>query len=775
MRQDWIGRLVIIFICMTLNLSAAAAADEASPEGKTIASLEVVGNVTLTRAEVLSVVRSRPGQIYNRNVVHEDMRRIAKLDAVESAAYVLDIVNDRVVLTYAVTEHNLVRSIVFKGNKKLKDSILMKELSFKMGDYLDIFAARAGIEAMEEKYKKKGFPWVEITLEEGPLMFGQVAYEIQEGPRPKIKKVTFDGNQSLGDRQLQKTIKTKKKKALFFTVYFDPEQLEADTAKLLEIYQRKSFLDAHITSRADFNKDKSEAYVTFTVNEGPAYFVESIAFKGNEFFTDEQLQESLKLRPDYFYSEAWADFDAKKIKSKYGEMGFTETVVSIERDFLENIPRINVEFDITEGRRHRIGEIVITGNTTFQDRTIRRIMDEESFTPGEWYNSDIARGDGQGELEKIIRQSVVAESAVIQPILSADPNMRDAQVMISEGQTGSIMLGAGIGSDDGLIGNITLSQRNFDITDTPSSFSDIFTGKAFRGAGQQFRLSASPGTELNTYVVSFTEPYLYDQPIALSLSGSLFERRRETYDESRLAGKVGLEKRYPDQWRRGLTFRAENVGINDIQWDAPEDILDVKGSNMLFGTRFYIRKDTTDTRFVPTRGTNFDIGYEQVVGDHNFGLLEGVYRWYHTLAEDLDELKTVLETKVRAGTTVGDAPTFERFYVGGIGSWALRGFKYRGVSPRSGPSDEPIGSDWAVIGNAEVSVPLGSQTFSWLFFHDLGIIDDGGPRASIGTGIQILIPQFFGPVPMRFEIAAPYLKESDDETQAFSFSMGALF
>jgi len=141
-----------------------------------------------------------------------------------------------------------------------------------------------------------------------------------------------------------------------------------------------------------------------------------------------------------------------------------------------------------------------------------------------------------------------------------------------------------------------------------------------------------------------------------------------------------------------------------------------------------------------------------------------------------DALKTVLEMKVHAGTTIGsEAPTFERFYVGGTGRWAMRGFEYRGISPRSGPSDEPVGSEWAVVGNAEVAVPLGTETFSWLFFHDIGFIDDGGPRASIGTGIQILIPQFFGPVPMRFELAAPYMEDDDDDTQAFSFSMGALF
>ena len=775
MLRNWIRIFYGGIIFAGMGLVAVGVAAETSPEGMMIEALDVVGNVTLTRAEVLSVVRTRPGQAFNGKAVNEDIRRIAKLSAVESAYYNTKIENDRVMLTYVVVEHNLVRSIAFKGNKKLKDGVLRKELSFKKGDYLDVFAARAGIDAMVEKYKKKGFPWVRITLDEGAVMFGQVAYVIEEGPRPKIKKVTFVGNESLSRRQLQGTIKTKKKKLLFISVYYDPEQLEADTEKLLEVYQKKSFLDAEVSSSVDFNEDKSKAFVTFTIKEGPAYFVESITFKGNHFFTAEQLQEPLKLRPDFFYSEAWADFDAKKIKSRYGELGFIETAVSINRHILPDIPRVKVEFDIDEGGRYRIGEVVITGNTSFQDRTIRRIMDEEKFTPGQWYDGDAARGDGDGELEKIIKQQVVAESAIIQPT-GTDPNTRDALVTIAEGQTGSVMVGAGIGSDDGLIGNVTLNQRNFDITDTPSSFKDIFTGNAFRGAGQQFRLSASPGTEVNNYVASFTEPYLYDKPLALNLSASWFERERETYDEERIAGTIGLEKRYDNKWRRGISFTAENVNVSDLDFDAPKEVREEEGDNVLFGTRFYISKNATDSRFIPSRGYNFNFGYEQFVGDYTFGILEGTYSRYHTLAEDLDELKTVLEMKVHAGTTVGsEAPTFERFYVGGTGRWAMRGFEYRGISPRSGPSDEPVGSEWAVVGNAEVAVPLGTETFSWLFFHDIGFIDDGGPRASIGTGIQILIPQFFGPVPMRFELAAPYMEDDDDDTQAFSFSMGALF
>ena len=62
-----------------------------------------------------------------------------------------------------------------------------------------------------------------------------------------------------------------------------------------------------------------------------------------------------------------------------------------------------------------------------------------------------------------------------------------------------------------------------------------------------------------------------------------------------------------------------------------------------------------------------------------------------------------------------------------------------------------------------------------LFFVDAGLIETGGVRASVGTGIQIMIPQLFGPVPMRFELAAPLMKDDEDDKRAFSFSVGRLF
>jgi outer membrane protein insertion porin family len=276
---------------------------------------------------------------------------------------------------------------------------------------------------------------------------------------------------------------------------------------------------------------------------------------------------------------------------------------------------------------------------------------------------------------------------------------------------------------------------------------------------------------------------LYDKPISLQTRFSGFERRYESYDEGRLKGYVAFEKRYQSKWRRGFSFRLEEVKVSDIEFDAPKEIKDVRGRNNLAGVRVFVRKDTTGNRFMPYEGYHFNAGYEQVGGDYTFGILDGTHRWYKTLHEDLAERKTILEMKLHAGTIVGsDAPPFEKFYGGGTSS--IRGFEYRGVSTRglqtnvpagTAQRKDPIGSDWIVTGSAEVAVPLAADVFSALFFVDAGMIDSGGPRVSVGTGLQILLPQWFGPVPMRFELATPVLKEKEDDKQIFSFSVGALF
>jgi len=189
-----------------------------------------------------------------------------------------------------------------------------------------------------------------------------------------------------------------------------------------------------------------------------------------------------------------------------------------------------------------------------------------------------------------------------------------------------------------------------------------------------------------------------------------------------------------------------------------------------------------DDIYDPGQGRNVNVSYEQVTGDDAFGVLEGGYTHYFTLHEDVLGRKTVLAGRVQAGTILGEAPPFERFYGGGTSRYGIRGFEYRGVSTRGLQTNvpnpvrkDPIGSDWIFLAGAEVTIPLVGENFGLLLFTDSGTIDTGSYRLSIGTGLEIKVPQVFGNTPIRFEIATPLLKDEEDETQIFSFSGGGMF
>ena len=781
---------MVFFQCICLADSAAPSSSAQSGQA-TVSEVKVRGNAAISKSKVLSVVQMRAGQIFDEIAASNDAGRIAAIAGVEQAYYNTETVDGRVILTYVVVERKKIVSIAFKGNNKIKSGKLSSKLGVKRGDFLDSVIVRKGIEAIEELYRKKGFFFAKIKLREELFAVGKVVCDIEEGPRVKVKSVKFDGNIEIKSKDLKKVAKTKKRKFLFWSRYYDDQAVSDDVEKLIAAYQKKGFLDAKVKSKVDFAEKRSWlsifsrkgtpgrklASIRFVIDEGPEYIVESIVIKGNAFFDGDYLLKGLKLKSGFFYSDGQADYDAGKILSKYLEKGFIDAKVQQRRIFTGK-GKVNAEFEIVEGDRFRIGQIAITGNETTDDKVIRRILDEDDFMPGGWYNADIARGDGRGDLEKEIKSQAMTESVFITATGTA-ASQRNAHVGIVEGRTGSIMLGVGVSSDSGVSAPFSFEQRNFDISDWPSSPKELFNGNSFKGAGQRLRISAEPGTEQTTFSISFTEPYLYDKPVALNVVASGFQRDRESYEEERLKGYVGFSKRYKNKWQRGVSFRAESVDVKSVDLDAPKEIKDVEGINDLFGARLFIGKNTTDNRYRPSKGINFDAGYEQVVGDHTFGVLSGTQRWYKTLNEDLVNRKTILETKFHAATIIGDAPPFEKFYAGGIGS--IRGFDYRGISPRgfatdgSGRRDDPIGSDWLVTGSAEIDVPLGSEVFSWLLFTDVGIIETGGPRASIGTGIQILIPQWFGPVPMRFELAYPFMKDDDDDRRAFSFSIGALF
>lgn len=687
----------------------------------------------------------------------------------------------------AADRAGIIKSIEFEGNRKFKDHVLRQRLGFELGDRLDSFLAEGGRLTIAEVYRKVGYAFVEVSLDRDQLSRGHLLYRIDEGARVQIESVNFVGNQAVDSGTLDKVVKTTERKWLLWPFYYTEDAVQEDLDRLREFYYDHGYLDYKITANTEFGGEKGGVRVTFVIDEGPVYRVGDIVLSGNTHFTTDQLRAIMTLREGQVYLKPTAVRDGREIARMYREIGYIDAEVR-PRPRFTGAPEqhmVSVEFEIVEGGRFRIGKIDVTGNEQTQDKVARRVLDEYDFTPGNWYNGRIAPKEGGGLLERYVQRTAVAEQVLIRPVdpESGAPDQKDVRVDLKEGSTGMIMPGIGVSSDSGVIGRLVYRQRNFDITDWPEDPSGLLTPwKYFKGAGQSFSVTLEPGTEYSQYYVEFADPYWRDRPTTLNVMGRSWERYRESYDEGRLKGYFGFEQRLKGRWRRSIGFRAENVTVDDLDFDAPQEIRDVKGHTALFGVKFGLGETAVDDRYVPSRGYVLGGDYEQVTGDYTFGVLEGRYVRYFTLHENMLGHKTVLAGKVRGATILGDAPAFEKFYGGGTGPYGLRGFRYRGISTRglqtnvaSPRRKDPVGSDWIFLAGAEITLPIVSENFAALFFADSGTIDSGSYRLSIGTGLQIMVPQIFGDVPMRFEIATPLFKDREDERQIFSFSAAGMF
>jgi outer membrane protein insertion porin family len=355
-----------------------------------------------------------------------------------------------------------------------------------------------------------------------------------------------------------------------------------------------------------------------------------------------------------------------------------------------------------------------------------------------------------------------------------------------ETQTGRLMIGAGVNSNAGLVGNIVVDEQNFDITRLPRSWDDIRNGTAFRGAGQRFRLEAAPGTQLQRYTATFQEPYLFDTRIGLSTSASYYTRFFYDWAEGRVGGRVGLGYQFafaPDL-SVNTAFRGESVDIYNPRLLTPA-IQNMLGTNSVYGFSGGIVHDTRDSPFLPTQGHLATFEFEQVIGTFVYprGILEG--RQYFLLNERPDGSgRHVLSIGSVLGMSGPDTPAYDNFFAGGYNT--LRGFTFRGASPRqtvTGASPVDASQNAAVIGGpfqwlntVEYMFPItANDALRGVVFTDFGTVESNvsinNMRVAPGFGLRITLPAM-GPAPIALDFAFPVVYAPYDSKQLFSFFVG---
>ena len=747
--------------------------------GRPVDAIEIRGNREVSSALIQNVIRTRIGQPLDPATVQNDFQRIFGLRRFAAVEAKLEPTASGVVVVFVVVEQRVIREIAFTGNTRLEATALRDAIGIETGQAVDNFLLAQAKRAISTAYLKKNHPFAHATVDNDALAKdGRLVFNIIEGPNSRVRNIDFVGNNSFSEFRLKSQIRSRAWVWLIRPGSLDLELLDDDVAAVRDYYRSKGFFDARVGRKIITSADQTYTQIDFVVDEGPRYVIDRVIFQGNSLVSETDFRAQIRTVEGKPYNQESLDRDLRRMIDLYSPFGLIYDPNQADPDYLQIKPtprfklepgKVDLVYDISEGKPFNVGNIDVRGNTRTQQKVILR---EFRVAPGEKYNSTAVR-----RANERLRSLPLFSSVKITPVGNT-PGERDLLVEVEEAKTALFTIGAGIDSNGGLAGNVTFEQRNFDITNFPRRFGEAFTDKAFIGAGQTLRISLEPGTKQTNASISLTEPYIFDQPYSLTTEAYFRDRVRDVYKDRRLGGRLRVGHRFNDSWSASVGLRGEQIDINSVQ-DRPVrafDILDREGDNTITSLSFAVRRDTTNPGGIKYEGSNSQLSFESVGllgGDDTFQKLIANFDWHFTLREDLTERRTTLSFYTETGYILGDSPFFERFYAGGIGS--MRGFSFRGISPRSGPASDAVGGEFTATVSAEVGFPLYAETLRGVVFTDVGTVEDsltiGTIRTSVGAGIRLTLP-IFGQVPIAVDFAFPVTKDENDDAQVISFSLG---
>lgn len=353
----------------------------------------------------------------------------------------------------------------------------------------------------------------------------------------------------------------------------------------------------------------------------------------------------------------------------------------------------------------------------------------------------------------------------------------DVQAVTYETQTGRLMLGVGVNSNSGLVGNAVIDEQNFNLLRFPRSWEDIRNATAFRGAGQQFRIEAAPGTQFSRYAINFHNPYLGNTPISFGVSGSFFTRLYQDWTEQRAGGRVALGYQFLFDPNLSIvgSFRGENVNISNPVAGAPPQLTSVVGNNTLMVGALQLIHDTRNNAFLPTQGHRVSLSLEEGFGSFTFPRATLDASQFFLLRERPDTSgRHTLMLSTQLGFSGVNTPIYENYFAGGYTT--LRGFYFRGASPTI--NGVQVGGRFEFINSVEYMFPItADDMLRAVVFTDFGTVEQNITltgqdfRVAPGFGLRINIPAM-GPAPIALDFAVPVHKAPGDREQLFSFFIG---
>jgi outer membrane protein assembly complex protein YaeT len=744
-----------------------------------IGEVEIVGQPTVARPELLQRLGLNRGAPYQREAINtrieryvEDRRRQGYYEAKITPAVRFADADRLANLTVTVDPGPRVR-VVFAGDplptdkrdelvpvarEGSVDEDLLEDSSNRIEEYLRGLG-----------YRDAKAPYTRQTAN-GELA---VTFTIARGAQYRVTRLEITGNEAVSEAELTPLLRTKVGEP------FSDNKLDADATAIEDVYRRRGFAAVRAPSAADPQRTGNSAaqvpvIVRFVVNEGPRTVVDSVTLEGNEAIDTASLRSRLVLTSGAPFLPGQLTVDRDVIQTAYYDLGYPNATVTPQTVFGDNNSRVAVTYAIREGTQVFVDHVLIVGNVRTSSETIER---ELQLGPGDPFGLH-ALNESQRRLSALglFRRVRLSE------LRHGDDTKRDLLVTVDEAPATTI--GGGFGAEGRMrvVSNEQtggIAEQKFEVA--PRMFVEYGRRNLF-GRNRSINLYGSVSLHLQNQDAFATGPRFteyrllgtYREPRLLNtaadglLTASLEQQFRSSFSYRRNAVTAQAARRLTRDWSVTGAYQIQRTELIETNVDPSLGPLIAR----LFSTEplrlssfgASLIRDTRDDTVNPTTGVYVSASGQ--LAALAIGSEVGYLKSFFT-AQKFRQLAgangIVLAGSARLGLAtefdlLNPIPEPERFFAGG--DTTVRGFALDTLGVRHSPPDPltdtidpngfPIGGNATVIFNGELRVPVAGG-LSVVSFFDTGNVFQRVStmnlsefRNAVGFGVRYKSP--FGPL-----------------------------
>ena len=727
-----------------LAQSATGEAAPAAPARTVIRSISVTGAERLEPTTILSYIRLRVGDEYSAAAADEALKDLGATELFANTT----IRNENGNVVINVVESPVINRIVLEGNKRIKEDKILPEIKLAPRQIFTRSKVRADVARIIELYKRQGrfAATVEPKMVQLPQNRVDVVFEINEGPKSKVRQINILGNEKFSAGELRSQMVTKQARPTRVrsaNTSYDPDRLAFDQQKLRQFYLTQGYADFRVVSAvAELTPDQRDFIITYVVEEGERYkFGEVDVDSQLRDFDSDAMKALLPVKAGDWYNAKTVEDTVEQLTELAGRFGYA--FADVQPRFKRNPDEqtMSVTFVLRQAPRVYVERVDVNGNTLTQDKVIRR---EFRLVEGDAFNSlGVARSTA-----RINSLGYFQENFEVKQVEGSAPDRIVLEANVEEMPTGELQFSAGFSSIEQFILAGSIRQNNF------------------RGRGQTIGLSLNYSQFSRAAQISFTEPYVFDRNISAGIdiyrrdfrSFNFTNRQRGNTFEQATTGfsaRLGVPLTEYMSLIGSYTLNNENVTLDeDLFFSTGPDgerfcdpllagrfLCDAIGRRLSSIVGLNLNYNSLNSRIRPTRGANVNVGGEfaGLGGDVRYARFRGRAQKFWGLGRSgfifslLAEGGTIQPLTSRGGEGVDDVFLNDRFF---LGEPQIRGFRIRGVGPRvltkrseldefNRPvldsngnvvyieerrqlRDDAIGGRNYYLGRAELEIPLGS-------------------------------------------------------------------